>query len=201
MRAGRHVSTGLARRSPLADRIEACGTARRSLGASRLSSGRSRVSGSVPTRSKPRSPPAIAKAQRPDWPQIAALYGELLRYEPDGHRQVNHAVAMAEAGALVEGFAIVEALAEDLADYQPWHAAVLNCWHGWVGQRRRRLRTCRPLRSRHLAAMSPFLTSDATHWRKRMLAKVNESDSSGPEAERLCGPISTVAELTATAVC
>ncbi len=58
-----------------------------------------------------------------DWPQIAALYGTLLQYEPTAIVRLNHAVAIAEAGALSEGFAAVEALATELADYQPWHAA------------------------------------------------------------------------------
>ncbi len=58
-----------------------------------------------------------------DWPQIAALYGELLRYEPTAIVRLNHAVAIAESGALAEGFAAVEMLAADLGGYQPWHAA------------------------------------------------------------------------------
>ncbi len=58
-----------------------------------------------------------------DWPQIAALYGVLLQHEPTAIVRLNHAVAIAEAGALAEGFATVEALAGDLGDYQPWHAA------------------------------------------------------------------------------
>ncbi len=58
-----------------------------------------------------------------DWPQIAALYDVLLQYEPTAIVKLNQAVAIAEAGALAEGFAAVEALANDLGDYQPWHAA------------------------------------------------------------------------------
>ncbi len=58
-----------------------------------------------------------------DWPQIAALYGELLRYEPTAIVRLNHAVAIAESGALPEGFAAIEALVEDLAEYQPCYAA------------------------------------------------------------------------------
>ncbi len=49
---------------PLADRIAAYGTARPSPVAYRSSNGRSRVGGSVPTRSRLRSPPAIARARR-----------------------------------------------------------------------------------------------------------------------------------------
>ncbi|MGF1614290.1 MAG: RNA polymerase sigma factor [Gammaproteobacteria bacterium] len=70
---------------------------------------------------------AIADCQMadpaPDWPQIAALYGALLRHEPTPVVQLNAAVAVAEAGDPARGLAIVEGLAEGLRDYQPWHAA------------------------------------------------------------------------------
>lgn len=69
---------------------------------------------------------AIADCQMadpaPDWPQIAALYGALLRHEPTPVVQLNAAVAIAEAGDPARGLAMVETLA-DLADYQPFHAA------------------------------------------------------------------------------
>jgi RNA polymerase sigma-70 factor (ECF subfamily) len=58
-----------------------------------------------------------------DWPQVAALYGALLAYEPTAIVRLNHAVAMAEAGALEEGFRALEALSGQLDDYQPLHAA------------------------------------------------------------------------------
>lgn len=68
---------------------------------------------------------AIADCQmaepRPDWPQIAALYGALLRFEPTPVVQLNAAVAIAEAGDPARGLAMVETLS-DLADYQPFHA-------------------------------------------------------------------------------
>ena len=70
---------------------------------------------------------AIADCQMadpaPDWPQIAALYGALHRYEPTAVVRLNGAVAMAEAGDAAGALAMVEGLADDLADYQPWHAA------------------------------------------------------------------------------
>lgn len=70
---------------------------------------------------------AIADCQTadpgPDWPQIAALYGALLRYEPTPVVRLNAAVAIAQAGDPVRGLAIVDALGDTLADYQPWHAA------------------------------------------------------------------------------
>jgi predicted RNA polymerase sigma factor len=70
---------------------------------------------------------AIADCQMadpaPDWPQIAALYGALLRHEPTPVVRLNAAVAVAEAGDPARGLAMVAALAEPLSDYQPWHAA------------------------------------------------------------------------------
>ena len=70
---------------------------------------------------------AIADCQMadpaPDWPQIAALYGALLRHEPTPVVRLNAAVALAEAGDPQQGLAIVEALGPELAAYQPWHAA------------------------------------------------------------------------------
>ncbi len=59
----------------------------------------------------------------PDWPQIAALYAALFRFEPTPVVSLNAAVAVAEAGDAARGLAIVEGLAAELADYQPWHAA------------------------------------------------------------------------------
>ncbi len=69
---------------------------------------------------------AIAACQSkspPDWPQIAALYAGLYRHEPTPIIHLNHAVALAEAGHLPTALAALAALAEPLADYQPYHAA------------------------------------------------------------------------------
>lgn len=70
---------------------------------------------------------AIADCQMvdpsPDWPQIAALYGALLRHEPTAVVRLNAAVAIAEAGDPASGLAIIDSLEQALADYQPWHAA------------------------------------------------------------------------------
>ena len=57
----------------------------------------------------------------PDWPQIAALYGALLRHKPTPVVQLNAAVAIAEAGDPARGRTMVETLT-DLAEYQPFHA-------------------------------------------------------------------------------
>jgi RNA polymerase sigma factor (sigma-70 family) len=59
----------------------------------------------------------------PDWPQIALLYGALWQFEPTPVVTLNAAVAVAEAGDAVRGLNIVEGLADQLSDYQPWHAA------------------------------------------------------------------------------
>jgi RNA polymerase sigma-70 factor (ECF subfamily) len=70
---------------------------------------------------------AIADCQMaepgPDWPQIAALYGALSRLEPTPVVRLNEAVAIAEAGDVARGLAMVEGLGDQLAGYQPWHAA------------------------------------------------------------------------------
>jgi RNA polymerase sigma factor (sigma-70 family) len=70
---------------------------------------------------------AIADCQMgdggPDWPQIAALYGALWRFEPTPIVTLNAAVAVAEAGDTPRGLNIIEGLADQLSDYQPWHAA------------------------------------------------------------------------------
>lgn len=62
-------------------------------------------------------------ADGPDWTQIAALYGALWRYEPTPVVALNTAVAIAEAQDPLLGLQMVEALADSLAAYQPWHAA------------------------------------------------------------------------------
>lgn len=58
-----------------------------------------------------------------DWPQIAALYARLHGFEPTPVIRLNHAVALAETGALPAALAVLDTLAEPLADYQPYHAA------------------------------------------------------------------------------
>ena len=70
---------------------------------------------------------AIADCQMtdsgPDWPQIAALYAALWRFEPTPIVTLNAAVAVAEAGDGARGLNLIEGLAGQLSDYQPWHAA------------------------------------------------------------------------------
>ena len=59
---------------------------------------------------------------RIDWPQIAALYGELLRFVPSPIVALNRAVAVAEAGSTEEGLAVVDEI-EGLENYHLMHAA------------------------------------------------------------------------------
>jgi len=70
---------------------------------------------------------AIADCQMaepgPDWPQIAALYRALWLHEPTPVVALNAAVALAEAGQPGDALVLVESLADQLSDYQPWHAA------------------------------------------------------------------------------
>jgi RNA polymerase sigma-70 factor (ECF subfamily) len=60
-----------------------------------------------------------------DWPQIAALYAELLRRSPTPVARLNHAVAVGMAAGPAAGLALMEApeVAEPLADYRWWHSA------------------------------------------------------------------------------
>ncbi len=60
---------------------------------------------------------------KPDWPQIAALYATLTRHEPTPVVYLNHAVALAETGALAHALSMLKSLADALQDYQPYHAA------------------------------------------------------------------------------
>jgi RNA polymerase sigma-70 factor, ECF subfamily len=55
-----------------------------------------------------------------DWPQLAAIYGELARLTGSEVVQLNHAVALAEAGEVEDALALVERL--DLDTYHYLHA-------------------------------------------------------------------------------
>jgi RNA polymerase sigma-70 factor (ECF subfamily) len=66
---------------------------------------------------------AIASLQaeeRIDWPQVAALHGELAQLTRSPVAELNRAVAVAEAGSPAAALAIVERLALD--DYQYLHS-------------------------------------------------------------------------------
>jgi RNA polymerase sigma-70 factor (ECF subfamily) len=69
---------------------------------------------------------AIASLQaedRPDWPQIAVLYAELVRCTGSAIVELNRAVAVAEAQGAAAGLAIVEALPRSLDEYQYLHSS------------------------------------------------------------------------------
>ena len=59
--------------------------------------------------------------QPPDWPQIAALYGELGRLTGSPVVELNRAVAVAEAGEVEAALELLEAV--ELEDYHHLHAA------------------------------------------------------------------------------
>jgi RNA polymerase sigma-70 factor (ECF subfamily) len=64
---------------------------------------------------------ASLQAETPlDWPQIAALYGELADRTGSDVIRLNRAVAIAEADGPAAALAIVDAL--DLPGYQYWHS-------------------------------------------------------------------------------
>jgi RNA polymerase sigma factor (sigma-70 family) len=65
---------------------------------------------------------AAGSADEIDWPQIAALYGELLRFVPSPIVALNRAVALAEAGSVADGLALVEEI-DGLERYHLMHAA------------------------------------------------------------------------------
>jgi RNA polymerase sigma-70 factor, ECF subfamily len=64
-------------------------------------------------------------AEATDWPQIAALYGELARVAPSPVVEVNRAVAVGMADGPQAGLAVLDRVLADgaLAGYAPLHAA------------------------------------------------------------------------------
>jgi RNA polymerase sigma-70 factor, ECF subfamily len=63
------------------------------------------------------------RASETDWPQIAALFDELVRRQPTPIVALNRAVAIAMWQGPEAGLPLVEQLAGELADYHLWHAA------------------------------------------------------------------------------
>jgi RNA polymerase sigma-70 factor (ECF subfamily) len=63
---------------------------------------------------------ALQTEQPLDWPQIAALYGELADLTDSAVVRLNRAVAIAEAEGPAAALAVVDGL--DLAGYQYWHS-------------------------------------------------------------------------------
>jgi RNA polymerase sigma-70 factor (ECF subfamily) len=66
-----------------------------------------------------RAPTAAAT----DWPQIAALYGELRRHGDSAIIQLNHAVAVSMAAGPQAGLLLLEPLADALSAFAPFHLA------------------------------------------------------------------------------
>jgi RNA polymerase sigma-70 factor (ECF subfamily) len=58
-----------------------------------------------------------------DWPEIAALYGELTRYEPTAVTEANRAVAVAMAEGPAAGLAVLDSLGVRLARWPQFHIA------------------------------------------------------------------------------
>ena len=58
-----------------------------------------------------------------DWHQIVLLYDRLMVFEPSPVVRLNRAVALGEMGNQTLALAELAALADDLEDYQPFHAA------------------------------------------------------------------------------
>ncbi len=81
-----------------------------------------------------------SRAEETDWPQIAALYGELLRHYPSPVVELNRAVAVAMAYGPLAGLALLDQLAADgrLRDYQPFYAARADLLRraGWHAEAR-----------------------------------------------------------------
>jgi RNA polymerase sigma factor (sigma-70 family) len=65
---------------------------------------------------------ALQVEERIDWPQVAALYGELTQATGSAVVELNRAVALAEAGLTEQALELVDALAGPLGDYQYLHA-------------------------------------------------------------------------------
>jgi len=58
-----------------------------------------------------------------DWPQIAALYGELRRHADSAIIQLNHAVAVSMASGPHAGLRLLAPLADELSAFAPFHLA------------------------------------------------------------------------------
>jgi RNA polymerase sigma-70 factor (ECF subfamily) len=62
-------------------------------------------------------------AEATDWPQIAALYGELRRHVDSSIIRLNQAVAVSLAAGPNEGLHLLESLADELQAFAPFHLA------------------------------------------------------------------------------
>lgn len=62
-----------------------------------------------------------ASAEATDWPQIAGLYCQLLRFDSGSVVRLNHAVAVGYANGWEHGLKLLADI-PDLTQYHPWHA-------------------------------------------------------------------------------
>ena len=88
------------------------GPRRRSPRDGRRSIARSRSAAAARTCCRRRSP-SLHADEPPDWPQIAALYGELARVTGSPVVELNRAAAIAEAGDVEAALALVDGLELD----------------------------------------------------------------------------------------
>lgn len=65
----------------------------------------------------------VSDAAATDWPQIAALYRLLDQMEPSAIVWLNYAVAVSYSEGAAQALEVLEPVAQDLAAYQPYHAA------------------------------------------------------------------------------
>ena len=58
-----------------------------------------------------------------DWPQIAELYRELMRFDDSSIIRLNHAVAISLAYRPEQGLLLLQSLGDELDNYAPYHLA------------------------------------------------------------------------------
>lgn len=66
---------------------------------------------------------AAEKSESTDWPQITALFGELLKRENSPVIALNHAVAVAMSHGAEAGLQLLQPLQSQLQSYHLWHAS------------------------------------------------------------------------------
>ena len=98
-----------------------------------------------------------------DWPQIAALYGELVGLTGSAVVELNRAIAVAEAGGGEAGLALVDRL--DLDGYQYFHSTRADLCAASAGRTRRGASTNAPSSSR-----TPSPSAASCAWRADAVA-------------------------------
>jgi RNA polymerase sigma-70 factor, ECF subfamily len=97
-----------------------------------------------------------------DWPQIAALYGELSRLTRSPVVELNRAVAIAEAEGAERGIALVDRL--DLEEYQYFHSTRAELL--------RRLDRVEEARTAYSRALALTTTAHEVHFLQKRLAEL-----------------------------